>query len=155
MEKKVVIKWNKDYFNVDIKKENTVKDLKNAIYEMTGINIKDQKLIKSGSILNENDSIKYYEDSCVITLITANNFSSNLLKDDKPNITREIKTDIEQPINGDIGYNYSEIGERMGSREEIVGNSWTKKICTKINTILMAAICCTFMGVVILILIKK
>jgi len=166
MEKKIIIKWNKDLFNIDLKNESTVKDLKNTIYEMTGINFKDQKLIKSGSILTDFESIKNYEDACTITLITSNNFSSSLIKDtmkeSEPITTNTCKRDRDIEMSSrdhQIGYNYSPAESSKLNPELRFTSSISfverVKSCGKLNLAMMTGIFCIVTLIVLLIIIKK
>ena len=140
MDKKIIIKWNKDNFNIYIKKEKLIKDLKHTITNMTGIKIADQRLEKSDKskkVISDFDLIKNFQDGCVLNLITTGSITSDMLADEKKTIikvkeAKDIKneeTNNESSDNttriDDIGFNYS--------RTEVAGGIKTIEEFNKTN----------------------
>ncbi len=159
MDKKINIKWNKDIFTVYVRSAKSVKDFKKNIFEMTGINERDQKLIKSGWVLGDSESIQFYEDGCLITMITSSGFKSEIIKEEQ----KETEVRHSEPIFTELpkaepmGYNYTRADhmEKGRGSDEINRNSFFRRFCTKFNIGITAGICCIFMFIIITLIIKK
>jgi hypothetical protein len=155
MDKRITIKWNKDLFNVYMKGGSNVSELKKSISNMTGIDKNDQKLIKSGTVLTDKDTIEYFEDGCVITLITSSNVSGSVEL-----IKKEGGDDTIIEMSGksnreNMGFNYTsaEINNQNGNESNF--SPWFQRNCTKVNLALSTGICCILSVIVLMIIIKK
>lgn len=121
---------NNENFNVDIDSNKTVEDLKNVIYETNNkYNVENQKLIFSGSLLNNNKKLIEYNiiEKSSIFLVCSNSSENNLDINESFNIESLIyKSSVETLCN--LGFNKNKVVNALNASNNDI--DFAKEILT-------------------------
>ena len=90
----IKVRWNKNYFSVDISPFKTILDLKNEIQKHSQVQSDEQLMILKGKVLHDTDDISIVPPSSLITMLGAP--PKGLVKQIKPDVTFEEDLTQEQ-----------------------------------------------------------